>query len=492
MISSRPSFGWGLTIQEGPWKDTPNDVKNRKRQFNIGGGGVPQGGTLHAGNGYWKSRTDAKDNYSEIPPAPQPSSYAQRSVLIPGPETKSYFARPSYDNRQQIGKQVHRGEGLGTRQSLTKRNEEPGEEKQLGKGSSLTVQNQPDVGGEGRITNEMPDFATPQTELRAASEYGAAPPELQQLESAEITHAAAIPPPLDEEEQQELDQTISAIQEDVDMHIANGTQEQAKNELQTRRASLDKELNEMRLVIRHQADEHITLTARHAAVTSELTTAINQLRSKEQSVEQTLQSQSTLNRELQAKVSELEAEKSMLEADVESQFNVLQHLSKAVVKHKSQKDELQSVLSAITNTKTTGKRQRENEGTTFKKRSKQDHTLGGFDYDQLFEELLRRHREYLHTKSTFSNPSLKSRKTKNIMPSQNSALTSQFNVHVDRPMPIDLPFESSSSNRGFEVSRPLNSPSLHTLRLPAAETNNQISLRPVLPLPVKPPSTRKR
>jgi hypothetical protein len=122
LASSRPTFGWGLTIQEGPWKDTPNDVKNRKRQFNIGGGGVPQGGTLHAGNAYWKSRIDAKDNYSEIPPAPNPSAYAERSVLIPGPPTKNYFSRPSYDNREQIGRQNHRGEGLGTGQSDALRN----------------------------------------------------------------------------------------------------------------------------------------------------------------------------------------------------------------------------------------------------------------------------------------------------------------------------------------------------------------------------------
>lgn len=72
---------WGLVEQKGPWKTTKLDVMRSKRTGGITiGGGIPGGGTDHAGHGGWFQSTDPKNNYSVIPPPPKPSRYAQPSI----------------------------------------------------------------------------------------------------------------------------------------------------------------------------------------------------------------------------------------------------------------------------------------------------------------------------------------------------------------------------------------------------------------------------
>ena len=83
---------WGLTQQKGPWRTTPADVRNAKasmKQKSTIGGGVGNGGTLHAGHGnYSVTMTPAdRDAWKSPPP---PSQYATRSVMMP----HAYMKKP--------------------------------------------------------------------------------------------------------------------------------------------------------------------------------------------------------------------------------------------------------------------------------------------------------------------------------------------------------------------------------------------------------------
>jgi hypothetical protein len=49
------------------------------------GGGVDNGGTIHAGHAQWSSTTTPWPQYKNLPPCPNPSTYAQISNVIPGP-----------------------------------------------------------------------------------------------------------------------------------------------------------------------------------------------------------------------------------------------------------------------------------------------------------------------------------------------------------------------------------------------------------------------
>jgi len=77
---------WGLVAQRGPWDETPID-KERLKQSKIYkiGGGVPDGGTEHAGHGIWSTTINPNPQFNNLPPMPSPSTYAQIYNLVPGP-----------------------------------------------------------------------------------------------------------------------------------------------------------------------------------------------------------------------------------------------------------------------------------------------------------------------------------------------------------------------------------------------------------------------
>lgn len=77
---------WGLVQQRGPWDETPID-KERLKQSKIYkiGGGVPDGGTEHAGHGIWSTTINPNPQFSNLPPMPPPSTYAQIYNIVPGP-----------------------------------------------------------------------------------------------------------------------------------------------------------------------------------------------------------------------------------------------------------------------------------------------------------------------------------------------------------------------------------------------------------------------
>jgi len=84
--SRRPSNYWGLVQQRGPWAETAIDLDRLKesRTYKLGGG-VPDGGTEHAGHAYWSSTMNPNPQFQNLPPMPNPSTYAQIYNLIPGP-----------------------------------------------------------------------------------------------------------------------------------------------------------------------------------------------------------------------------------------------------------------------------------------------------------------------------------------------------------------------------------------------------------------------
>lgn len=86
--TSRPSNSnyWGLVQQRGPWEETKIDKQNLKNTKVINlGGGVLDGGTIHAGHAQWNSRITPNPQYSNLPSMPNPSPYPLISKIIPGP-----------------------------------------------------------------------------------------------------------------------------------------------------------------------------------------------------------------------------------------------------------------------------------------------------------------------------------------------------------------------------------------------------------------------
>lgn len=84
--AQQPNFSgnrnyWGLTVQRGPWKETPADKYNASLPSTKWyGGGVPQGGT---GPGKRNSTTTLdRGRVSFMPAPPGPSKYAQRRVVM--------------------------------------------------------------------------------------------------------------------------------------------------------------------------------------------------------------------------------------------------------------------------------------------------------------------------------------------------------------------------------------------------------------------------
>jgi hypothetical protein len=84
--TSRQSNYWGLVQQRGPWEETAIDIQRLKNSKTVRlGGGVDDGGTVHAGHGQWRTSITPNTQYSNLPPCPNPSTYAQIYNLIPGP-----------------------------------------------------------------------------------------------------------------------------------------------------------------------------------------------------------------------------------------------------------------------------------------------------------------------------------------------------------------------------------------------------------------------
>ena len=84
--AQQPNFSgnrnyWGLTVQRGPWKETPADKYNASLPSTKWyGGGVPQGGT---GPGKRNATTTLdRGRVSFMPAPPGPSKYAQRRVVM--------------------------------------------------------------------------------------------------------------------------------------------------------------------------------------------------------------------------------------------------------------------------------------------------------------------------------------------------------------------------------------------------------------------------
>ena len=129
-VVARSSVGsgtfWGLVQQKGPWATTKKDIENAKDsmiQEKVGGGGIGEGGTIHAGHKNWKQvmnphRIDATK------PLPKPSSLAIRSVV--GKESNQYHKKavagflPQYDT---LGKRSaadvggHKAGGMGQQET---------------------------------------------------------------------------------------------------------------------------------------------------------------------------------------------------------------------------------------------------------------------------------------------------------------------------------------------------------------------------------------
>lgn len=84
----------GLVIQEGPWKPSKIDKLEKNTAINIGGGGVPDGGTLHAGHAFWKSKiTFPIENQN---PKPSLSLKSTPIPLTKGPTTSKIVTGKSY------------------------------------------------------------------------------------------------------------------------------------------------------------------------------------------------------------------------------------------------------------------------------------------------------------------------------------------------------------------------------------------------------------
>jgi len=91
-MTTRQSSGrtqyWGLTIQEGPWKQTKQDERNKMTSLGsktFWGGGIQGAGKIHAGHaGAFSSTNPVKTpNWGDHPkPMPGPSRYAQRSLVV--------------------------------------------------------------------------------------------------------------------------------------------------------------------------------------------------------------------------------------------------------------------------------------------------------------------------------------------------------------------------------------------------------------------------
>lgn len=77
-MASLYSFGPGLTSQLGPFKTNRNDYPKKSKLGR--GGGVPAGGSLHAGHGNWKQTMNPK-TLKASPFALEPSQYA--SIVVP-------------------------------------------------------------------------------------------------------------------------------------------------------------------------------------------------------------------------------------------------------------------------------------------------------------------------------------------------------------------------------------------------------------------------
>jgi len=102
---------WGLVQQIGPWENTPLDTKrlNAMQQVNRGGG-VPDGGTAHAGHGQWNTLITPNKEAFPSPALPDPSPYSKISKIIPGPPQEALRpGRPSkyVYNQFQSGKLFH-------------------------------------------------------------------------------------------------------------------------------------------------------------------------------------------------------------------------------------------------------------------------------------------------------------------------------------------------------------------------------------------------
>lgn len=90
---------WGLTQQDGPWKNTAQDVKNlRQSKTKVNGGGIGVGGTLHAGHGNYESSTSIYQQNGRLPP-PKMSRFASRSVIV---KEKIFYPKPRPGVSQQV------------------------------------------------------------------------------------------------------------------------------------------------------------------------------------------------------------------------------------------------------------------------------------------------------------------------------------------------------------------------------------------------------
>jgi hypothetical protein len=75
---------WGLVQQKGPWKTTRHDIANARasmKQDKVSGGGIGEGGTLHAGNGNYKQVINPVAITGRDAP-PKPSSLGMRSIVL--------------------------------------------------------------------------------------------------------------------------------------------------------------------------------------------------------------------------------------------------------------------------------------------------------------------------------------------------------------------------------------------------------------------------
>lgn len=88
-LVERSSIGggnfWGLVQQKGPWKTVKNDVQNAKAsmiQQKVSGGGVGEGGTIHAGHGNYKQVLNPNTVSGRNAPPAKPSSLGARSVVL--------------------------------------------------------------------------------------------------------------------------------------------------------------------------------------------------------------------------------------------------------------------------------------------------------------------------------------------------------------------------------------------------------------------------
>ena len=80
--AGRGNSYWGLVQQNGPWKETAQDRRNKSSPYGVGTGTPRQGrgGTVHEGHGSFDSLTIPGCVSGRKPP-PKPSVYAQRSVV---------------------------------------------------------------------------------------------------------------------------------------------------------------------------------------------------------------------------------------------------------------------------------------------------------------------------------------------------------------------------------------------------------------------------